>query len=228
MKMRRLFRLMGPRARLGILALLVGPAHAAAAPMQGSLEVDWAARTVQIEATAQPGAFMASLPPDHQYHALVHRDGGAASRALFVTAVPDTTLARIFRAMGAEDRGGVPMAAWNLRWVPLVPQPDARVQGTRMEVMVSWEGQQPVPLASLLQDPGGRGVEFRFGGNEDQNHHWHSGCILCLFSCPGGVVSNAAYTIRDHQRSRTQFWPQAEMPDDGTPVILSFILLDSS
>jgi hypothetical protein len=211
-----------------LLALPFMADNGAALIVQGPLEVDWATRTVRIEAVAQPQAFTTALPPDHQYHALVHIDGGAASRSLFVTAVPDTTLARIFRDMGAEDGGGVPMAAWNLRWVPLVPQPDARVTGTRMEVMVSWSGRAPVPLASLLQDPGGRGIEFRFGGNEDQNHHWHSGCILCLFSCPGGVVSNAAYSIRDHQRSRTQFWPASSMPDEGTRVTLSFTLLDSS
>ena len=120
------------------------------------------------------------------------------------------------------------MAAWNLRWVPLVPQPDSRVSGTRMAVTVSWGGRTPIPLASLLQDPGGRGIEFRFGGNEEHDDHWHSGCILCLFSCPGGVISNAAYTIRDHQRGRTLFWPSPDMPGDGTRVILSFTVLDSS
>jgi hypothetical protein len=213
---------------MSALALVTCVNQAGAMAHQGHLEVDWAARTVRIEAIAQPQAFKTALPPDHQYHALVHADGGSASRSLFVTSVSDTTLARIFREMGSQDGGGVPMAAWNLRWVPLVPQPDMRVKGTRMEVMVSWDGRAPVPLASLLQDPGGRGIEFRFGGNEDQNHHWHSGCILCLFSCPGGVISNAAYSIRDHQRGRTQFWPEADMPGEGTRVILSFTLFDSS
>lgn len=211
-----------------LFALIGSPSAGVGAVQHGLLDMDGSTRTVQIEAVAQPAAFEASLPPDHQYHALVYAGGASSDRSLFVTSVPDTTLARLFRDLGAEDGGGVPMAAWNLRWVPLVPQPDARVRGTRMTVMVSWEGRPPVPLESLLQDPGGRGVEFRFGGNEDQNHHWHSGCILCLYSCPGGVISNAAYTIRDHQRSRTRFWPGPEMPADGTPVVLSFTLIDSS
>jgi hypothetical protein len=215
----------------GLLALLLfwtWPSEARARTGQPVLDVDWATRTVQIEAIAQRGAFEASLPPDHQYHALVYAGGGAAGRSLFVTEAADTTLARIFREMGAEDGGGVPMAAWNLRWVPLVPQPDARVTGTVVAVSVSWGGRAPVPLASILQDPGGRGIEFRFGGNEEHDDHWHSGCILCLFSCPGGVISNAAYTIREHQRGRTRFWPTAEMPSDGTRVTLSFTLIDSS
>lgn len=120
------------------------------------------------------------------------------------------------------------MSAWNLRWVPLVPQPDTRVQGTPIEVTVEWEGApRAYRLDELLDDPGGRGMDIRFGGNEEHDHHWDSGCVLCLFSCPGGVVSNAAYTIRDHQRGATTFDPGDLLPPDGTEVTITFVL-DSS
>lgn len=204
-----------------------GPVLSPPPVLSPDLVVDRAARRITLEAVAQPGAFEASLPPDHQYHALVHREGSAAGKALFLTAVPDTTIARALRELGAEDGGGVPMAAWNLRWVPLVPQPATRVQGTPLEIAVTWNagaGEVTLPMGDLLQDPGGRGTSFRFGGNEDQNHHWDSGCIVCLFSCPGGVVSNAAYTIRDHQRGVTRFLPGDRMPPEGTVVRISFTL----
>ncbi len=188
----------------------------------GIVSVDMERRTLTLEARAQPTDFEGALPPDHQYHALVHEGGSAAGKALFLTEAADTTVARLLREMGAEDGGGVPMSAWNLRWVPLVPQPAARVQGTPVRVEVHWvtEAGEAVtlPLGDLLRDPGGKGTSFRFGGNEDQNHHWDSGCILCLFSCPGGVISNAAYTIRDHQRGATHFLPSDRMPVDGTAV----------
>lgn len=195
--------------------------------VEGGLRIDRAARSVALTATVHAEAFMASLPPDHQYHGLVHRDGGASGKALFVTDVADTTVARVLREMGAEDGGGVPMSAWNLRWVPLVPQPDARVQGTPIAVTLEWEGSsRPHRLHEVLHDSGGEGVEIRFGGNEDHHEHWESGCILCFFSCPGGVMSNAAYSIRDHQRGVTTFDAGEVLPPDGTEVTFVFTLQD--
>jgi hypothetical protein len=202
---------------------ILEPVH----PLQAhpELEVDMENRTLTVIARAHPEAFKDGLPPDHQYHGLVHIEGGAAARSLFTTAVPDSTIARVFRAMGADDGGGVPMAAWNLRWVPFVPQPSARVKGTPVSVTVEWEGSGgAVPLSELLQDPGGQGIDLRFGGNEEHDDEWHSGCIFCLYSCPGGVISNAAYSIRDHQRGDTLFLPTDRMPPEGTRVRITFVL----
>ncbi len=191
----------------------------------GELRVDRDRRAVQLTASLQTTAFLGSAPPDHQYHALVHRGGSAAGKALFVTDASDADIARILRELGARDEGGVPMSAWNLRWVPLVPQPDTRVRGTPIEVWVEWDGaDRAYTLDELLEDPGGKGIDIRFGGNEEHDHHWDSGCILCLFSCPGGVVSNAAYTIRDHQRGVTTFDPGERLPADGTEVTITFLL----
>ena len=204
------------------------PSDAQEAPCQdphGGLCVDREARTVSFQATVQAETFSRSLPPDHQYHALVNREGSAAGKALFVTDADDGELARTLREMGARDGGGVPMAAWDLRWVPLVSAPASRVAGTRVDVRVTWEGAEgSYDLHELLQDSGGEGIEMRFGGNEEHDHHWASGCILCLFSCPGGVISNAAYSIRDHQRSRTMFEAGHRLPPDGTEVTVTFKL----
>ncbi len=192
---------------------------------EGELCVDRQARSVTFDATLQADAFLRSLPPDHQYHAVVNREGSAAGKALFVTDADDGELARILREMGARDGGGVPMAAWDLRWIPLVSAPGSRVSGTRVEVRVHWDGaDRAYGLDELLEDPGGEGIEMRFGGNEEHDHEWNSGCILCLFSCPGGVVSNAAYSIRDHQRSRTTFEVGPHLPPDGTEVTISLKL----
>lgn len=151
--------------------------------------------------------------------------GSAASKALFVTGVSDQEIAQTLREMGAQDGGGVPMAAWNLRWVPLVPQPAMRVEGSPIHVSVTWEGApRDYSMAELLRDPGGEGVEMRFGGNEEHNHEWDSGCIMCLFSCPGGVISNASYSIRDHQRGATSFEPSDDFPPDGSLVVITLTL----
>ena len=183
-------------------------------------------RVLSFDAVAQPSAFRASTPPDHRYHAVVSRTGGAAGAALFATDEDDLRIAAALRELGATDGGGVPMAAWTLRRVPLLPQPASRVSGSLLQVAVEWAGSSRAhDLAELLHDPGGKGVEMRFGGNEAQNHHWESGCIVCLYSCPGGVISNAAYTIRDHQRGITRFDPTPLCPEDGTEVRIHLRLL---
>jgi hypothetical protein len=201
-----------------------GP-QSAPQPREGELLVDGETRTLRLAAWAQGTAFLNSLPPDHQYHALVQEGGSAATKALFVTRVNRREVARALRELGAEDGGGVPLAAWNLRWVPLVPQPTSRVGGSALRVQVEWQGaERPYDLEELLADPGGEGVDMRFGGNEEHDEEWSSGCIMCLFSCPGGVVSNAAYTIRDHQRSATSFEPVGPFPADGARVVITLTL----
>lgn len=184
-----------------------------------SLVVDLDRRVLSLDGTAQPSTFRASTPPDHRYHALVSRSGSASGASLLVTDADDLRIAAALRELGALDGGGIPMAAWTLRHLPFLPQPSRRVSGSLIRVELEWDGSRGIhDLNALLDDPGGRGVEMRFAGNEAQNHHWESGCVVCLYSCPGGVISNAAYTIRDHQRGITRFDPSPLCPPDGTPV----------
>ncbi len=196
----------------------------------GASEVDppRSPHLLRFPATLQPGAFASGAGDDAQYHALVYAEGSAAGKALLTTPFPDLEAARTLRARGAQDGGGVPMSAWTLRRLPLVPQPNRRVQGSPVRMTVMWDGwEEPRELSSLLEDPGGRGLSLRFGGNEEQNHHWDSGCIVCLFSCPGGVVSNANYSIRDHVRGATSFSPASDLPPDETEVTVTLELAGS-
>ena len=95
-----------------------------------------------------------------------------------------------------------------------------------MSIRVEWDGwDAPRELGDLLRDPGGEGVAFRFGGNEEHDDAWESGCIACLYSCPGGVISNERYTIRDKVRGATDFTPLEELPPDETEVSVVLELL---
>ena len=184
--------------------------------------------TVRVDATLQPTAFASSTGDDARYHALVYEEGGAAPKALLTTPASDREVAARLREIGARDGGGVPMAAWTFRSIPLVPWPDARVPGTPLRIRVEWDGwSRPREISELLWDPGGEGVSFRFGGNEEHDDAWQSGCIACLYSCPGGVISNERYTIRDRVREATRFTPVNGLPPDGTAVELTLELLSS-
>lgn len=201
-------------------AFLVGGIRAPGPPRR-------VAGTIGIEATLQAEAFGRSTGDDGRYHALVYEEGGAAPKSLLTTPASDREIAARLREMGARDGGGVPMAAWTLRELPLVPWPDARVAGTPMRIRVEWDGwDRPRNISELLRDPGGRGVSFRFGGNEEHDDAWESGCIACLYSCPGGVISNERYTIRDRVRETTRFLPVVGLPPDGTPVRVILELLE--
>lgn len=183
-------------------------------------------RRLELPATLQARSFGSASGEDAGYHALVYEGGGAAAKALLTTPVSDLEVARRLRELGARDGGGVPMAAWNLRHLPLVRAPDTRVVGTPVRIRAAWEEwESPRDLSDLLGDSGGRGVALRFGGNEEHDPLWDSGCIACLFSCPGGVVSNERYTIRDHVRGVTRFVPAADLPEADVPVTIMIELL---
>lgn len=185
-----------------------------------------AERRLQMPGTLQAQAFGSSAGDDARYHALVYEGGAAAGKALLTTPVSDQEVARRLRELGAQDGGGVPMAAWNLRDLPLVRAPGTRVGGTPLRILIEREGWDSArEISALLLDPGGRGVAFRFGGNEEHDRLWESGCIACLFSCPGGVVSNERYTIRDHVREATRFSPVVDLPREDTPVRVTIELL---
>ena len=194
-------------------------------PPPARIEVDHMRRTITLVAEATPTAFLASGGPDDRYHALVSRSGGAVGKSLMATDVNDRQIAEALRSLGADDAGGVPMSAWNRRAIPFLPGPGSRVAGTRVEVLVTWEGaRRSYTLGELLGDPGPGEVEIRFGGNEEHDHHWPSGCIICLYSCPGGVLSNALRTIRDHSRGHS-FAPTDLFPPDGTLLTVTLQVL---
>ncbi len=188
-------------------------------------EVAGTARRLQLPGTLQARAFGSASGEDAGYHALVYEGGAAAAKALLTTPVSDLEVAEKLRELGAQDEGGVPMAAWNLRHLPLVRAPGSRVAGTPLRILAEWEGwESPRDFSALLEDPGGQGVAFRFGGNEEHDPLWESGCIVCLFSCPGGVISNERYTIRDHVRGLTHFSPAVDLPERDTPVTVTIEL----
>jgi hypothetical protein len=188
--------------------------------------IDSQRREVRVLAIYHPGKFSGFLRFVPNYHLLVWDDGSAAREALFSTPVPDTTLIAAMESLGAVPGNNLTMDAWDKRKDPKHPAPQTRIAGTPVEIGVWWKGlSEPKTLAELLDDPGGRGLDFRFGGNRDLIHHWHSGCLVCLYSCPGSKVGNAAYTVRDYATGATKFSPRKErLPKSDSEVVIIFRL----
>ncbi len=130
----------------------------------------------------------------------------AANEALLTAYADDNSFYDAMISIGAVPGNNLTMAAWNDRKDKNSTAPDARVKGTPVRVFVWWPDlPSPLPLQDLFVDSGGHGIDMRFGGNQTLIPEWHSGCIACLYSCPGGKVSNHAYTIRDYVREPANF-----------------------
>ncbi len=185
--------------------------------------IDKAAREVRLLATVQRKAFQAGWfkqLPGH--HAVTWRQGRKGHEALFATFAGDVEVYDALIALGAGPGDNLTQAVWDERNNPNSSAPDTRVQGTPVDAFVWWLGlDDPLPLASVLNDPSGKGIDLRFGGQKDLIPVWKSGCIICLQSCPGGKISNRQYTIRDYVQGRATFTAnKAIVPKEEKRVVV--------
>jgi hypothetical protein len=210
-----------------LLALLSRPLALSAEP----LEVDPERREVRISATIHPQAFQGwwtRLTGMPGYHLLVWDEGRSANNALFVTSASDVAFHESLVRVGARPGNALKMDTWEDRKNPESRAPERIIEGTPMDISVIWEGLDgPVRISNLLGNPGGRGFDFRFGGHLENSPIWQSGCGVCLYSCPGSKVGNAAYTVRDYVNDTTTFRAREDaLPKSGTPVWIIFTLRD--
>src|SRR6185369_6802037 len=134
--------------------------------------------------------------------------------------VTDRQVVEALEGLGARPGNNLPMEAWEERKNPKDPAPDTAVAGPNVEVLLGLPSRTDlIPLASALEDRQGRGLEMRFGGNAANIPKWKSGCIVCLYSCPGSKVGNARYTVRDYEKGVTRFRAKpGVLPPDGTRI----------
>jgi hypothetical protein len=195
-----------------LLLSLVGTAAAPSAILRRPGEIEF---TATVHTSAFDGDLMMA-----GYHAIVSNTGGSAHAALLRSDSTDTEVLQALEAAGGKPGNNLPMAAWTERKDPKNPAPDSVIAGTPVEVFLRLPGHKDlVPLAEVLEDPGGRGLELRLGGNAANIPIFKSGCILCLYSCPGSKVGNARYSVRDYEKGVTRFRTRrGALPPDGTTV----------
>lgn len=174
---------------------------------------------IEFSATVHAKAFNESwiMPA---YHAIVWKGGHAAHAALFQAEVSDTQVLDALESLGAKPGDNLPMAAWEERNNPANPAPDRVIAGPAVEILLRLPGRaELVPLTAVIEDPAGRGLAMRLGGNRANISKWKSGCLVCLYSCPGSKVGNARYTVRDYARGVTRFKARkGTLPVDGTRI----------
>jgi hypothetical protein len=202
---------------LAIVLILAFSAHAAK-PV-----IDRAHREVRITATVQPNAMERPFGVQG-HHAIVWNGGRSKYWALFVSDVSDHDVRAALDSLGAHRGENLTPDSWNARENPVSREPDKRVEGSPIDVLVEWRGSGGrVPLARLLTEKGqaAPSLDFRYGGNERWQKDFHSGCIVCLYSCPGGAIGNHAHPIRDSVRNGVVYASVPErLPEAGSKVTI--------
>ena len=156
------------------------------------------------------------------YHLVVWREGGAADAALFQATVSDTEVLDALESLGATPGDALDIDSWEDRNDDSSWKPDQVVEGPALEILVRVAGGgELLTLAEILDDPAGLGFDMRFGGHRANIPKWRSGCVACLYSCPGGKTGNACYTVRDFVKGTTRFRARPGiLPSDGSAVTL--------
>ncbi|NPV92771.1 MAG: hypothetical protein HPY50_18550 [Firmicutes bacterium] len=99
------------------------------------------------------------------------------------------------------------------------------VAGDTFDVTVTWDKAPKVyKLDEVVKDSNGKPIVIRFGGNLKNAQDKKTGCLICLDSCPVGIVSNSTYTYGAvEKRNEVGFIGNKEvLPPDGTPVAITF------
>jgi hypothetical protein len=158
------------------------------------------------------------------HHAVVWEGGRAARWALFRSRMSDLDVRAGLERLGARPGENLSVETWTRREDRSNPEPDRRVEGTPVDVFISWRGSGGAfALRDLILERGQRvpQLDFRYGGNARHRTAFRSGCIVCLYSCPGGAIGNRTRTIRDYVRDGIIYASNArKLPPAGTEVIV--------
>ena len=203
-----------------VSALLVVLSSGCGAPPPGEV-------TVRDDGTVEVPAIVSAAEFERSdmagYHLVVWQGGRAIDAALLRASVTDVQLLEALIAVGADPGNALRIDAWDDRYEESSSAPDGVIEGSAIDVTVALPDGRELGLHELLEDGGERGFEMRFGGHRDNIEHWHSGCLVCLYSCPGSKVGNARYTVRDFVAGATHFRPKpGVLPPDGTEVTVRF------
>jgi hypothetical protein len=214
--------------RLGSLLLLAGAlalaTRATADDVAGRSAIRVSGRQIEFPAVVNRAAFEREILGMGMpgYHLIVWKDGRAASAALFRAEVTDVEVLDSLERLGARPGNALGMETWDDRRDPSSKAPEKVIAGPPIDILVRVPGRkQPLTLEQILEDPGGRGFDMRFGGHRENIPKWKSGCIVCLYSCPGSKIGNSRYTVRDYEKETTRFRVRpGVLPPDGQRVVV--------
>jgi hypothetical protein len=209
-----------------LLAVLTGVSAAACAaptpPAPAPPRLAVFADRIELPAVVDRGNFERSLlglgMP--RYHLLVWGEGKAAPAALLRSRASDREVLAALERLGLRPGNALGMATWEHRHDDADRAPEKRIEGPPVEVLLRLPGESRlIPLGEVLRDASGQAFDLRFGGHQANIEQWHSGCVICLYSCPGSKIGNRAHTVREYVEQPDRFAViEGVLPPDGSEV----------
>jgi hypothetical protein len=173
--------------------------------------------SIQFKGKIYPKRYNSRKDRANGHHFIVWSNGGNAKKSLINTDVPDIEILNALVKLGAKPGNNLTAETWTKRADKQSLEPDKRVKGSKLEIFIKTDQKTYTPTEMLKIDESS--IDIHVGGHADLIPIWKSGCITCLFSCPGGRTSNAAYTVRDQHQNIIEFIADPEnLPPDGTEV----------
>ncbi len=171
--------------------------------------------------------FSARFKPSHfksqdgmkNHHLVAWKDGFAAPHALFSASISAEGLESALREIGLESQENLTIDSWEKLALDGVSAPDRRIKGDPINIEILFRG-KIIPLVSVLVDIRGKDIRLHYGGNPNLIRHFDSGCLVCLQSCPAGVVGNSEYSMRDWYRGGSGFKVLQSILQEGDEVSL--------
>ena len=150
-------------------------------------------------------------------HGIVSFDGSNARKAIFMGLVPTKDFYDGLIQIKANP--GNNMNASNAA--------ETHVTGDTLSMSVNWQGaERAYDVNEVVLDNNKKNIELHFGGNLKAAEEKKTGCLVCLDSCPVGIVSNNAYTYGAvEKRNEVSFLGNSKiLPPDNTLVAITFSL----
>lgn len=98
------------------------------------------------------------------------------------------------------------------------------VEGREFKVTVTWKGAgRDYSIDEVMDESNKAPIVMKFGGNLENATSKNTGCLLCLDSCPVGIVSNSVYTYGaiSKRKEVSMKGNKDILPADRTKVIIT-------
>ncbi len=171
------------------------------------------ANPIMVDQVKETVSLLAEVNGKYLYAPVVFEGGGNGNKSVFRALVNVEPFHTALVEIGAK--AGENMTFNN--------KEKTHVQGNILLVTVTWEGaEREYDLDEVITDSNGKPLIMRFGGNLPAALKKRTGCLLCLDSCPVGIVSNFTYTYGAvEKRGEVSFMGNSNLlPPNGSVVVI--------
>jgi len=181
-------------------------------PMPAPIIIDEKKRSITFSARVN-GKYL--LEPSR--HLSVFEEGSNGKKSIFTGLVDHTAFYNALVKIGAKPGDNMTMDNKEKTFV----------SGDTLEATVTWDGaKKQYRLDEVVKESNRKPILLKFGGNLKLATEKNTGCLICLDSCPVGIVSNASYPYGAvEKRNEVTFIGNKDLlPPDGTYVSITMKL----